>query len=255
MCLILFAYRPNADFKLVLAANRDEYFARETATLTFWDDAPHILAGRDLEKGGAWLGIDQRGRFAAVTNYREAKREKQNRVSRGLLISNYLRGTDSPWTYLDSLQITANQYDGFNLLIGDEHSLFYFSSKEKKTTQLRPGVYGLSNHRLDTPWPKVKRGKRLLQTALEHNPLATDQLLEVLSDRHRPTDDKLPDTGVGKDWERLLAPIFITSEHYGTRCSSVLLITNDNSITMTEKTYWANQDHSTTSCTYPPKRL
>lgn len=253
MCLILFAYQQNTDFKLILAANRDEYFTRETATLAFWDDAPHVLAGRDLEKGGTWLGVDRSGRFAAVTNYRNANREKRNRVSRGLLVSDYLQGTDSPWAFLEALQKNTDRYNGFNLLVGDEYSLFYFSNREKKITQLRPGMYGLSNRLLDTPWPKVERGKRLLQTALEHNPLPTDRLLEMLSDRHIPTDDKLPDTGVGKDWERLLSPIFIASEHYGTRCSSVLLITNDNSITITERTYWVSQGHSTTSCIHVPK--
>jgi uncharacterized protein with NRDE domain len=189
MCLILFAYRQHTDYKLILTANRDEYFARETASLAYWEDAPDVLAGRDLEKGGTWLGITRRGRFAAITNYRDANHPQKEADSRGFLVSEYLRGTDSPQQYLKALQMTADRYNGFNLLVGDEHTLFYFSNREMKISELQPGLYGLSNHLLETPWPKVVRGKRLLRVEIGRNPLTPEPLLDILSDRHMRTNN------------------------------------------------------------------
>jgi uncharacterized protein with NRDE domain len=246
MCLILFAHQYHPDFRLVLAANRDEYFLRETASIAFWQDAPHVLAGRDLEKGGTWLGVTRNGRFAAVTNFRDAGNPRRNRLSRGHLVSEYLRGSSSPLLYLNELRITADRYDGFNLLLSDTESLFYFSNRENIIKALEPGVYGLSNHLLDTPWPKVARGKEKLEAHLNGNAINPHSLLDLLNDRHRPDDEELPDTGVSLDWERVLSPIFISSKDYGTRSSTVLLIGNGTGISMTEKGYL--DGHGRTTC-------
>lgn len=237
MCLILFAYKQHADYNLILTANRDEYFKRETASLAFWEDAPYVLAGRDLDKRGTWLGITRSGLFAAITNYRGPNNYRKSARSRGLLVSEYLRGTVSPYQYLKILRKTADQYNGFNLLVGDRHSLFYFSNQEMKISELQPGLYGLSNHLLETPWPKVERGKRLLKKVMGSAPLSPKPLLDILNDRHIPKDELLPDTGIGLNWERVLSPIFISTENYGTRSSTLLLISNNGDISMTEKAY------------------
>jgi uncharacterized protein with NRDE domain len=251
MCLILFAYRQHTEYDLILTANRDEFFARETASLAFWEDAPDVLAGRDLEKGGTWLGITRHGRFAAITNYRDANSPQKDAASRGHLVSEYLRGTDTPQQYLKSLQITAERYNGFNLLVGDEQSLFYFSNREMKISELQPGLYGLSNHLLETPWPKVERGKRLLEVEIGRNPLAPEPLLDILCDRHIPADGQLPDTGVSLDWERTLSPIFISSDHYGTRSSTLLLISRNGGISMTERVYLDHHTPASTQISIP----
>lgn len=209
--------------------------------MAFWQDAPHVLAGRDLEKGGTWLGVTRKGRFAAVTNYRDASKPKRNGLSRGHLVSEYLRGDSSPLSYLNELSMNADRYDGFNLLVGDTEALFYFSNCEYSIRALQPGVYGLSNHLLDTAWPKVARGKEKLKAHLNDDAIDPHELLDLLHDRHRSDDWELPNTGVSLDWERVLSPIFIASEDYGTRSSTILLIGNGTGISMTEKGYQDGQ--------------
>lgn len=246
MCLILFAYQYHPQYRLVLAANRDEFFVRDTAALAFWQDAPHILAGRDLEKGGTWLGVTRNGRFAALTNYREANSPQKDGPSRGHLVSEYLKRDDSPLLYLNELQLTADRYSGFNLLLGDKETMYYFSNRENSIRLLQSGVFGLSNRLLDSPWPKLERGKEMLLTYLDNDEIDPIRLLDILNDRHRPSDEELPNTGVSLDWERVLSPIFITSDDYGTRSSTVLLIESDSGISMTERGYLDGQ--ARTSC-------
>jgi uncharacterized protein with NRDE domain len=238
MCLILFSYKTHPHYPLVLAANRDEFYARPTATAHFWKDAPSILAGRDLRGGGTWLGVDRHGRFAAVSNYREPGSNKSDRLSRGLLVSDFLQGQQAPKEYMHQLHRRGQQYHGFNLLVGDCSELWYYSNRAHAAQILEPGLYGISNHLLDTPWPKVKRGKEQLGDRLAQNgTLTAETIFAILSDRTLANDDELPDTGVGLEVERIVSPIFIASPYYGTRSSTVLLIDKDECLSFSEHSF------------------
>ncbi len=251
MCLILFAYGIHPRYRLILAANRDEFYARPSAAAAFWDDAPNLLAGRDLQDGGTWLGITRRGRFAALTNYRDPASLRAEAPSRGRLVGDYLRGRAAPADYLDEIRSGAHAYNGFNLLVGDAHSLHWFSNRGRSVS-LSPGLYGLSNHLLDTPWPKVERGKAGLAALLDRggDPEAED-MLTLLADRTRPADADLPDTGVGLEWERVLSSIFITSPVYGTRSSTVLKVGRNGDVAFWERNYNGRSEAWMTSeCTF-----
>jgi uncharacterized protein with NRDE domain len=235
MCLILIAHEAHSEFPLVIAANRDEYYERPTARAAFWEDHPHVLAGRDLECMGTWLGVTRSGRFAALTNFRDPSRRKTDAPSRGQLVSDFLVSDQTPREYLEEVGTRAQQYNGFSLLAGDVHSVFYFSSREAAVQKVAPGVHGLSNHLLDTPWPKVTRGKRQLKAILEGEP-NPETLLDLLHDREPASGDELPDTGIGADLERVLSPALIVSPLYGTRASTAVLFGGDGSISFTERT-------------------
>ncbi len=221
MCLILVAWQAHPDYPLVVAANRDEFYARRTASADFWPDQPQILAGRDLEAGGTWLGISRNARFAALTNYRDPASHKPQAPSRGKLVADFLAGKNSIDAYLDTLQ--ADEYNGFNLLLGDGKQLVAFSNISMQRHLLSPGVYGLSNALLDTPWPKVGAGKTALENALTALPDET-ALFHLLRDATLHPDAALPVTGVSLKWERLLSAAFIRSPDYGTRCSTVIKV-------------------------------
>ena len=175
MCLILMAYRCHPGYELLVAANRDEFHDRPTAPLGFWDDAPDVLAGRDLQEGGAWMGVTRAGRFAALTNYRDPSRIMTGAPSRGHLVSDYLRGEQSARAVLKGLPSVADRYNSFNLLLGDETGLYYYSNRAGEPRALPPGLYGLSNHLLDTPWPKLRRGLTMLRNLLEQLPAVADR--------------------------------------------------------------------------------
>ncbi len=234
MCLIVFAYEQHPTWRLIVAANRDEFYARPTAPLAFWDDAPGILAGRDLTCGGTWLGVNRSGNFAAITNFRDRRGLLQEAPSRGLLVSDYLRSGDSAHTYLKNIRARTSRYNGFSLLVGDSDGLYYYCNREDVAHVLRPGLYGLSNHLLDTPWPKVVRAKRQLRQIVD-GAVEPPQVLALLSDQTRPADEELPDTGIDLQWERQVSSIFITSEVYGTRSSTALLLGYDGSVSFTER--------------------
>lgn len=221
MCLIALAWQAHPEYPLVLAANRDEFYQRAAAPARFWEEMPSLLAGRDLVAGGSWMGVTRRGRFAALTNYREPGAGRGKR-SRGLLVSEYLRGETSPMAHAQRVAAEGGHYAGFNLLLGNPHELVVVSNRGTAPVHLLPGVHGLSNHLLDTPWPKVEKAKAALQSQLQA-PTA-ENLLAMLSDHHTAADADLPDTGVGLDMERLLSPLFICSPTYGTRASTVLML-------------------------------
>jgi len=225
MCIILLALDVHPEYKLILLSNRDEFYNRPTAPLAFWDDFPDLLAGRDLKAGGTWLGVTLGGRIGALTNFRDPATRKERAPSRGNLLKRFLTGKESASAFLQNLQEKASRYNGFNFLIGDLEKIFWYSNRGRGAVRLKPGIYGLSNHLLDTPWPKVTWGKEALKQAL-HRPRSPEpsSLLEILHSRRIPDDELLPDTGVGIEWERLLAPIFVVSPKYGTRASSILLI-------------------------------
>ena len=221
MCLILLAWRAHPDYPLVVAANRDEFFARPTAAADFWADRPQVLAGRDLEGGGTWFGISRNGRFAALTNYRDPASVRQGAPSRGALVADFLTGNMSTEAYGDELERGDAAYNGYNLLWGDGETLHYHSNCGAGSARLAPGIYGLSNHLLDTPWPKVARGKSRLAKALAALP-DDRPLLGLLGDAAVADDAALPRTGVSLEWERLLSAAFVRSPAYGTRSSTVL---------------------------------
>jgi len=241
MCLILFSYQTHPDYSLVFAANRDEFYDRPTQALAFWDDAPRILAGRDLKSLGTWLGISLSGRFAAITNFRDPESIHEDAPSRGLLVSHFLEGNLLARPYLESIKSSQIQYNGFNLLVGDASGLYYYSNKGDTIQKIRPGIHGLSNAFLDTPWPKIQRGKAALNALLEKEKSISEQdILQMLQDRSQPLDTTLPDTGVGIEWERILSPLFITSEGYGTMSSSVLLIKKTGEVSFWEQTHMSS---------------
>lgn len=247
MCLIFVAHRIHPRYPIIIAANRDEFYVRPTAGACFWTEAPEVLAGRDLKAGGTWLGVTRQGRFAAVTNVRGPVAQREGAMSRGRLVSQYLTQRAAPMEYCHTLLPNLDQYNGFNLIIGDEQRLCYLSSHPDGLHELSPGIYGLSNDRLDTPWPKVRKGKVMFERILERPMLSPDDLLRLLMDRRCPPDELLPDTGVGLRWERVLAPIFIASEFYGTRASTAILVANDGRVTFVERRYVLDRGHPRTS--------
>jgi uncharacterized protein with NRDE domain len=232
MCLILVAWRAHADYPLVLAANRDEFHAREAAPARWWQ-GPEILAGRDLNAGGTWLGVARDGRFAALTNYRDPSIALRAAPSRGELVPATLASTLPVQLRLQQLRRTAGNYNGFNLIFSDGERLAVFESVTGNGHVLGPGVYGLSNHLLDTPWPKLRAAKSALSAAMTRLP---DQqpLLELLRDERQADDAQLPRTGVSLEWERLLSSAFIRSPDYGTRCSTILLIDRHGGVQFSE---------------------
>ena len=255
MCLILFAYKVHPSYNLILAANRDEFYERPSSVADFQEDAPQVLAGRDLQEGGTWMGIDRAGRFAAITNYRDPASWKSNAPSRGGLVSSYLCGNQSIEDYLDKICRQAQLYNGYNLIVGDRRELFVYSNRGERQ-KLNPGIYGLSNHLLNSSWPKVFRGKKLLKTALNKKGAELEEaLFALLADRKITTDDKLPDTGIGLEWERMLSSIFIESPIYGTRSSTILLIGKNGRVKFVEKIYDGNpQEWVTSSFSYQRER-
>ena len=240
MCLILIAYRCHPGYELLVAANRDEFHERPAAPLAFWEDTPAVLAGRDLQAGGTWMGLSRTGRFAAITNYRDPGWVRPGAPSRGHLVSDYLQGTTAARAFLEELQPVADRYNSFNLLLGDQTGLYYYSNRAGEPQALTPGLYGLSNHLLDTPWPKLRRGVTKLGKVLaEQSDPALDDLLEILTDRILASDAELPQTGVPLEWERWLSSIFIDAPGYGTRSSTVLRIDNGGGVHIMETT-WAD---------------
>jgi len=234
MCLIVFAWRPGHPMPLVLAANRDEFYARPSLPLAIWPEAPGVHGGRDLEAGGTWLGIGPGGRFAALTNIRDPA-QPAGRRSRGELPAAFLRGSLSPEAYLTQVAAQAQEYSGFNLLAGTAEALWYYHARERTPRALPAGLYGLSNACLDSPWPKLRKAKAALADCLDAP--EAERLLALLHDCRPAADTELPDTGIGLASERLLSSIFIASAHYGTRASTALIVAADGSRQLVERSY------------------
>lgn len=238
MCLLVAAYRCHPEFPLIVAANRDEFFRRPAAAANYWNDHPDVLAGRDLEQGGTWMGVSKHGRFAALTNVRDPKYFRNVAKSRGVIVAKFLFGDDSPKQYLENLAQESDDFNGFNLIVGTTDELYYFNSVTKKTSALGAGIHGLSNDQLDTPWPKVIRAKNNMALALRQNAESLENpLFSMLRDNTVAPDSDLPDTGVGLEKERWLSPIFIRTNEYGTRCSTLLLARRDGEIQYIERSF------------------
>lgn len=245
MCLIILAWQAHADYPLVVAANRDEFFARPSTAAGFWIDAPQVLAGRDLEAGGTWLGVSRQQRFAALTNYRDGGAEQPATArSRGALTADFLTGDCSPADYLAQVAVDADRYNGFNLFVGDRQRLGYFSNRGNRQVRwLSPGIYGLSNHLLDTPWPKLASAKTAFAKALEELPHPVP-FFDLLADREIVADGRLPATGVPLAWERILSAVFVWTPGYGTRASTLLHVHRHGQITLRERGFDADGQFS-----------
>jgi len=238
VCLILFAWQAHPEYPLVLAANRDEFHQRPTAEADFWGDAPEILAGRDLQAGGTWLGVNRGGRFAAITNYREPSEPGVAAGrSRGHLVREFLAGRASPADHAATVLQESSNYEGFNLLVGNRDSLAYVSNRADQVIDVKPGLHGLSNHLLDTDWPKVEAGRDHLEELLQQVEVEPEPLFELLSDRSL-TPGEIPEN-IEKHLapERMMKHYFIVSDVYGTRSSTVLLLKKDGSIFFSERQY------------------
>ncbi|MEB1806765.1 MAG: NRDE family protein [Bacillaceae bacterium] len=241
MCLINFAYKSHDQYDLILAANRDEFFIRPTAKADYWKEVPGLIAGKDLEQGGTWLGVTTEGRFAALTNYREV-REKKDEKSRGELVLNFLKSDLSTGDYLNMIRDRRNDYLGFNLLCGTVDDLFYYSNRQNTIDKIEPGIHSVSNAFLNTSWPKVERGKTLVEQTLRNEKEdIIGELLDGLTNDEKAEEQLLPETGVGIELEKQLSPMFINMEIYGTRCSTVITISKSKQVTFCERTYAQGQ--------------
>lgn len=241
MCLIVLALRATSKFRLVVAANRDEWRERPAQAALWWPEHPGLLAGRDLQAGGTWLGLTRTGRFGAITNFRDPTDRRATARSRGELVAAFLLGNDPPATFLAKLVPHAGAYNGFNLIVGDGSGLHYLGSRAGEPRAISSGVHGLSNHLLDEPWPKVRRGCEAMEQALDDTDPAP-RLFAMLQDTAGVPDAQLPDTGVGLAWEQRLAAPFITGADYGTRSSTVLTVALDGRASFHEKT-WNAEGH------------
>lgn len=236
MCLILFAIEQHPDYPFVVIANRDEFYARPTRSAHWWEDNPSIFAGRDLQAGGTWMGVDRQGRFAAVTNVREPGMKLDAPRSRGELPSGFLGAELSAEEYIEQLADNREEYAGYNLLLADDSGYWFSSNRSDARGKIEAGIYGVSNGYFDEPWPKLATGRQALATSLQQS-VNVDDLLAILLDRNRAADDMLPKTGVSHEFERLLSSRFIHSTEYGTRASSVLLFGADHRICFTEQNF------------------
>ena len=234
MCLIVFAWRPGHAQPLIVAANRDEFYARPSLPLAQWPDAPQVYAGRDQEAGGTWLGVNADGRFAALTNIRDPH-QPPARKSRGELVARFLSGSLPIDDYLADVNGRSIEYAGFNLLVGTRDELWHYNANDTEPTLLKAGVYGLSNAGLDTPWPKLLKARAALEMVLD-NP-QPEALLALLSDAQVAPFAELPDTGVGLATETLLSSVFIASQSYGTRASTALIVHADGTRHLVERSF------------------
>ena len=246
MCLITFAYNAHPDYKFILTANRDEFYARPTQSAHWWKDHPHIFGGRDLQAHGTWMAIGEDGKFAAVTNYRDLRNIRPDANSRGDLPVNFLLGDDPAESYAKSVQLVGKSYNGFNLLVMDDE-LVHASNYDRGANNLKPGIYGLSNALLDTPWPKVTRSKRTFSELIQTD-FTLDDLILMMQDEATAPDNQLPETGLDYDREKALSAMCIRTPDYGTCCTTAITIDYDGKVAFMEKSYPVGQrkDHVVT---------
>jgi uncharacterized protein with NRDE domain len=252
MCLLVLSWQVHSRYRLVVAANRDEFHERPAAPMAKWPEPLGFLAGRDLRANGTWLALDRQRRFGIVTNFRDLQKPQPGAPSRGSLIPRYLSRAASAGEFLAALEPEAGAYSGFNLLLADRDSLWYASNRadplaappapggDSFRRPLTPGIYGLSNQFLDTPWPKLRRVRRRFEawsSQLRGNASA-EELFAILDDRTTvETDADLPRTGLSAEWERILSAPFVLHPDYGTRCSTVLLLEHTGACVVIERRF------------------
>ncbi len=237
MCLCLFAYKNHPQFDLILIHNRDEYYNRKSLPAQFWDDNRHLLAGKDLGSSGTWLGITQTGQWAMVTNFRKKKILKSEQISRGMLVKNFLTSSLAPKDYLQNILSVKNNYADFNLVVGNPAGLYHLSSQQGQLLSLKPGVYGLSNAFLDTPWPKVSEGKKKFLEIIQKKEGFEEDLFLLMKNTTPYPDQTLPNTGMGIEVERLLSSLFVRAPGYGTHSTTLLTISKKGEVHFIEKSY------------------
>lgn len=237
MCLLVFSYRQHPKYDLIFAANRDEFYERPTKAASFWEEYPDLLAGKDLKSGGTWMGITKQGDFSALTNYRDPSISKDNPPSRGDLVLDFLANESNPENYLNRVDQKSDQYNGFNLLVGNPDQLMYYSNRQKQLRNIELGLYGLSNELLDTPWPKVQKAKNDMQTIIQSEEISKEALFELLQYDKPAPDDQLPHTGIPKELERAVSPIFIKTDKYGTRNSTIVLMDKSGNVFFEERSF------------------
>lgn len=248
MCIVFVAIQQHPRYPLIIAANRDEFYQRPTRPSQFWPDSPSILAGQDLQAGGSWMGVTHNGYLAALTNIRDPSKETGNAKSRGELVIDYLQQQEDVEKYTVTLSQGRTSYNGYNLLYGHWQQLAVYNNFEDKLTLLAPGVHGLSNAQINTPWPKIIDGTQTLADYISSNhSLDPEKLFQLLANEDKAPIDKLPDTGVPIEWEERLSSIFIRSEDYGTRSSTLLLVDNTANVNWYEKTFRAPSDSQSES--------
>lgn len=235
MCLLVIAIRQHEKLPLIVAGNRDEFHARPTQDAHWWPDNPQVLGGRDLRAGGTWLAMHRNGRFATVTNYRDAKRERAGLKSRGHLITDFLASDKAPLDYLQS--IDGDAYAGFNLLVVDRDVAAYLSNRGAATRELPPGIYGLSNATLDEPWAKVTRSRSRLQALIEEDAVNETNLLRMLDDRHKASTEEVQTSDLSFSMAHALTAPFIVLAEYGTRCSTVLTVGDEGRARFAERRF------------------
>lgn len=265
MCLVLLAHHIREDLPLLLLCNRDEFFDRSTAPLRWWVESPDILAGRDQRFGGTWLAVKRDGRFALLTNFRNAlavnaqpgvlpQQEKTPiELSRGDLVVSFLKWQGETARFLEKLSHTRQQYKPFNLIFGSAWGeIFFFSSEENSSRLLSQNIYGLSNASLDTPWPKVTKSKEQFRKLLKSPRIDQEALFEMMKNEQTASDESLPKTGVPLEWERALSPIFIRAKsmNYGTRSTSLVLFEKNRRIRFIEKSYGQDEKAPIVSLSY-----
>ena len=235
MCIVVFSYRTNEAYPLVLLANRDEYYQRPTAALTSWHNPSGIIAPQDLQSNGTNIGYNKYGQWAVLTNYRAPESIKTSALSRGYIPYAYLEKKQTPKDFIPNLKKLSKQTNPFNLLFGNTETAYYYSSMQNKVQTLMPGYYALSNKDLDTPWPKVTHLKKKFITAMENN-MPVEKLWTLMQDRTIAKDAELPQTNIPLAWERALSAIFVATPEYGTRATYLLMQTG-NELTLQEQVY------------------
>lgn len=246
MCILFIARDQRKDYPLVIAANRDEFHQRPTQSSHIWCSHPPIFAGKDLQAGGTWMGVTRGGRIGALTNIRQPGKDRKDAKSRGELVVDYLTWKQDDSAFASRLRHHQADYNGFNLLYGTWRNLQVFNNATGEVSPVDSGVHGLSNARLNAPWPKLSRGvDALAYYCSQADRLTEDGLFELLQDTTEAPDEALPQTGVPFEWEKRLSPIFIRSEDYGTRASTLLLVKKDGSATWVERTYAASGEQMT----------
>lgn len=221
MCLVVIAWQLHPEYPLILAGNRDEFHARPTRQAHWWPDQPDIIGGRDLQAAGTWLALHRNGRFATVTNFRDAEPPSAKLRSRGHLVSEFLKSTESPLDYLNRIDGAA--CGGFNLIVGDGEALAWLSNRDGPPKMLGPGIYGLSNALLDTPWHKVLRSKAALQQLIDEDRVNASALMRLLSDKDKAPASEVVDNHLSFAAAHAISAPFIVLPDYGTRSSSILL--------------------------------
>ncbi|RAV97780.1 NRDE family protein [Pseudochryseolinea flava] len=246
MCLIFISLKAHPTYKLIVAANRDEFYNRKTEAAHFWKDHPQILGGRDLEANGTWMAMAKDGKISMLTNYRDPQNINPAAPSRGMLVSDYLIEKTTAENYINTIAVNGKAYNGFNLIVGNPEALWYYSNYRDGVSKISEGLHGLSNHLLDSPWPKVLRGNKKFKETLSQPIITPASLFDILYDEQLAPDTELPQTGLPLDRERALSSMFIKTDNYGSRCSTVVLVDQHDHVIFSERIYDLKTfDHST----------